>query len=202
MAPQVGYVPGGKNAMNLAQGLAVFLSFYADRESGTEGKKRIPFPGTVQSYNAHYTEIGQQTLGRAHIFASSLPSSGTNGEVFNVGDSPSPAGTSWKEKWVALCDYFGLEGVGPDEEPTQLSVATYMAQHAGEFGEFEAKHGLRPGVVQNCSWEFLEVMLTLAAFDRQYDLSKVQQAGFKEQADIIQNYLGTFELMKQAKIIP
>ena len=188
--------------MNFAQALGLFLSFYADREPGIAGeKKRIPFPGPVTVYNAHYTEIGQKSLGRAHIFASDLVNA-PNGEVYNVGDSPLVAGATWRERWPAVCNYFGLLGVGPDEGGTNsLSVSSYMSRHQGEWEVFERKWGLLPGVIQNSSWEFLDVLLTLTIFDRHYDLSKFAGLGF-EQTDMMKNYEESFGLMRKAKILP
>ncbi|KAH8892855.1 hypothetical protein GQ53DRAFT_793696 [Thozetella sp. PMI_491] len=197
----IGFVPGGKNAMNFAQALGIFLSFYADREPEIDGKKTIPFPGTPESYTARHTEIGQRTLGRAHIFSSTIIDS-QNGEIFNIGDSPLSSGLSWKDKWAAVCGYFSLEGTGPEKGASRLSVTEYMALHKGEVDGFEKKHGLRPGIVQGSSWEFLEVLLALAAFDRYYDLAKFDRAGFHERSDVIQNYVEAFELMKKARIIP
>jgi len=189
--------------MNFAQALGIFLSFYADRERTTAGERaQVQFPGTAASYNARHTEIGQRTLGRAHIFASGLIDE-PSGAVYNVGDSPLTTGATWKEKWSQVCDYFGLRGVGPEKAGAEkLSVSAYMAQHRADWEEFEKKHGLRPGTVEGSSWEFLEVLLSLAAFDRQYDLSKFAETGFREREDIVQNYVDAFELMKAARFIP
>ena len=200
---KIGFVPGGKNAMNLAQALGLFLSFYADRETrgAAAGGNLVQFPGTTASYNARHTEIGQNTLARAHIFASSLVSA-PNGDIYNVGDSPPITGLSWREKWATICGYFGLVGVGPGEGEAALSVSRYMLQHQSEWKGFEDKYGLMPSIIQNTSWEFPEVLLSLAAFDRQYNLSKFAAAGFHEKADIAQNYFEAFRLMEAAKIIP
>ncbi|KAK3374768.1 hypothetical protein B0H63DRAFT_256100 [Podospora didyma] len=215
----VGFVPGGKNAMNLAQALGLFLSFFRDREqqpgdaaaaASTATTTKVPFPGTTASYNARHTEIGQQTLGRAHIFAASqLATSTNNGELYNVGDSPPITGLSWRDKWAPLCAAFGLVGVGPqatdesnDNNQTSFSASQYMMLHQNEWDGFEAKHNLLPGIIRHTSWEFLEVMLSLASFDRQYDLSKFAEAGFQERVDVIQTYKEAFELMRAAKIIP
>jgi hypothetical protein len=184
--------------MNFAQGLGVFLSFYADREE----TKTVAFPGNAASYSAHYTEVGQKTLARAHIFASNL-SETQNGEIFNVGDSPLTTGSNWAEKWPAICDYFGLVGVGPeDDDRDKFSVTNYMQQHKSEWEEYEKKHELKSGIVQSTGFEFLEVLITLGMFDRHYDLSKISHAGFQEREDTLGNYLDTFALMKRAKMIP
>lgn len=45
-----------------------------------------------------------------HVFAGGLLAG--NGEVYNVGDSVSGVGVTWREKWAGICEYFGLVGVG------------------------------------------------------------------------------------------
>ncbi|GFP58591.1 hypothetical protein ACSS6W_005860 [Trichoderma asperelloides] len=197
----IGFVPGGGNAMNYVQALGIFLSFYADRErQSSKPKKTIPYPGPLAAYNGHYTEIGQTTLARAHLFVSNLDGI-ANGEIYNVGDSPVTAGSSWAEKWASICEMFGLEGVAPEETPT-LSVASYMTQHRDEWANFETKYGLTSGIIGRSSWEFMDVLTSLAVFDRHYDLTKITTAGFEERSDVLQNYVEAFDLMRAAKIIP
>ncbi|UKZ68190.1 uncharacterized protein TrAtP1_009225 [Trichoderma atroviride] len=197
----IGFVPGGGNAMNYVQALGIFLSFYADRErQSPEPKKTIAYPGPLTVYNSHYTEIGQTTLARAHIFVSNLDGI-ANGEVFNVGDSPVTAGNNWAEKWVSICAMFGLEGVAPEETPS-LSVLKYMEQHREEWAAFEAKHGLKSGIIGRTSWEFMDVLTSLPVFDRQYDLTKITTAGFERRSNVLQNYQEAFDLMRAAKMIP
>ncbi|KAK0727776.1 hypothetical protein B0T26DRAFT_738348 [Lasiosphaeria miniovina] len=184
----IGFVPGGKNAMNLAQGLGLFL--------------KHSFPRLLASYDARHTEIGQKTLGRAQIFTSHLIGD-SNGEVYNVGDSPLAAGLNWRDKWVAICQSFGLVGLGPEEiRAMGFSSSEYMTQHRSEWEGFGSKHGLIPGVIQHTSWEFIGVMLSMAVFDRQHNLSKFAKAGFQERVDILRNYEEAFDLMRSARIIP
>ncbi|KAL6901088.1 hypothetical protein GGI43DRAFT_433838 [Trichoderma evansii] len=197
----IGFVPGGGNAMNYVQALGLFLSFYADRErQSPESKKTIAYPGPLAVYNSHYTEIGQTTLAKAHIFVSNLDGI-VNGEIYNVGDAPVTAGGTWAEKWASICGMFGLEGVAPDT--SSLSVSRYMAQHREEWANFEAKYGLATGIIERTSWEFMDVLTSLPVFDRQYDLTKITTAGFENRsADVLQNYIEAFDLMRAAKIIP
>ncbi|KAM0262568.1 hypothetical protein ACHAQJ_001613 [Trichoderma viride] len=196
----IGFVPGGVNAMNYVQALGIFLSFYADREGNPSGpKKTVPYPGPLAVYNSRYTEIGQTTLARAHIFVSNLDV--PNGEIYNIGDSPVTTGSNWAEKWASICDLFGLEGVAPEETPS-FSVAAYMAQHRDEWADFEVKHGLVSGIIQKTSWEFMDVLSSLPVFDRHYDLTKATAAGFEKRSDVFKNYTETFDLMRAAKMIP
>lgn len=194
-------MPGGGNAMNYVQALGIFLSFYADRErQSPEPKKTIPYPGPLVVYNSHYTEIGQTTLARAHIFVSNLEGI-TNGEIYNVGDSPVTAGNNWAEKWASICAMFGLEGVAPGDA-SSLSVSNYMEQHREEWATFEAKHGLTSGIIKRTSWEFMDVLTSMPVFDRQYDLTKITTAGFEKRSNVLQNYQEAFDLMRAAKMIP
>ncbi|KAM0511408.1 hypothetical protein ACHAPE_009923 [Trichoderma viride] len=197
----IGFVPGGGNAMNYVQALGLFLSFYADRERQIlEPKKTVPYPGPLAVYNSHYTEIGQTTLARAHIFVSNLDGI-ANGEIYNVGDSPVTAGNNWAEKWVSICAMFGLEGVAPGDTAS-LSVSNYMEQHRKEWAAFETKHGLTSGIIGRTSWEFMDVLTSLPVFDRHYDLTKITSAGFEKRSNVLQNYEEAFDLMRAAKMIP
>ncbi|KAL7920642.1 hypothetical protein ACQKWADRAFT_298062 [Trichoderma austrokoningii] len=197
----IGFVPGGGNAMNYVQALGIFLSFYADYESRfPEPNKQISYPGPLAAYNSHYTEIGQKTLARTHIFISNLDGK-ENGEIYNVGDSPVTAGNNWAEKWISICAMFGLEGVAPGDTAS-LSVSNYMTQHRDEWATFEAKHGLTSGIIERTSWEFMDVLTSMPVFDRQYDLTKITAAGFEKRSNVLQNYEEAFELMRAAKMIP
>ncbi|KAL7943601.1 hypothetical protein V8C42DRAFT_358873 [Trichoderma barbatum] len=197
----IGFVPGGGNAMNYVQALAIFLSFYAHRETDSSGtKKTIPYPGPLAVYKSYYTEVGQTTLARAHIFASNLEDA-SNGEIYNVGDSPVTTGNNWAEKWASICDMFGLKGIAPEETPS-FSVAAYMSQHRDEWVSFETEHGLVPGIIERTSWEFMDVLTSLPVFHRQYDLTKFTAIGFERRLDVLKNYIEAFDLMKAAKMIP
>lgn len=186
--------------MNIAQALGVFLAFYASRS--TKGAQ-IPFPGNVASFVARHTEVGQRTLGRAHIFCADLTlEKQSNGEVYNIGDTDITKGTSWAEKWPALCEYFGLIGVGPEEGGKPLRAGEYMRTHRSEWETWEYEHGLMPRVVESTSWGFMEVILEMASFDRQYDLSKLAVRGFAEKEDVIDTYTDVFNSMRETKMIP
>ncbi|KAL7928073.1 hypothetical protein V8C35DRAFT_333751 [Trichoderma chlorosporum] len=197
----IGFVPGGGTAMNYAQALGIFLSFYAYRETGSSGaKKPVPYPGPLAVYNSYHTEVGQATLARAHIFASDLEEA-PNGEIYNVGDSAVTAGNNWAEKWASICDMFGLEGIAP-MEATSFSVAAYMSQHHDEWVSFETKYGLIQGIIEKTSWGFMDVLTSMPIFNRQYDLTKLAATGFERSTHLLNNYMETFELMRSARIIP
>lgn len=188
--------------MNIAQAIGVFLAFFVSRSG--EGAT-VPFPGNPAAYVARHTEVGQRTLARAHLFCSALTlrSSARSGECYNVGDTDVIRGTSWEEKWPALCEYFGLVGVGPGEcEGNELHAGDYMHSHCGEWEMWETENQLVPGVVASTSWEFMVVIFEMAIFDRQYDLKKLADAGFKQHQDIVEAYMEVFDSMRRARMIP
>jgi hypothetical protein len=181
--------------MNLGQALGLFLAFYASREGRGA---TVQFPGNDAVYNALHTDSTQTTVARMHIYASLHPGD-TSEQIFNVGDTLD--GISWAVKWPALCDWFGLKGVSHDASLTP-SGAEYMRMHQDEWTAWETRHGLKEKVLEAASWDFLKVMLEMAAFDRQYDLGRLKDIGFGERQDIVKSYIAIFEKMRAAKMIP
>lgn len=106
---------------------------------------------------------------------------------------------SWEQMWAELTSYFGLVGAGPDEK---FNIEEYIQAHKSEFLEWIDKNGLKKQAVENTNFGHLTFMMTLAAFDRQYDLSKARGIGFTETQKSAEGYLATFGLMKKANIIP
>lgn len=123
--------------MNIAQALCLFLAFCKE-----PSVVKLPFPGNAASYTARHTDVGQRTLGRAHLHCSNLALNPQtlNGEVYNVGDTDLTKGTSWAEKWPALCRIFNFEGVGPEEGDVKgLRAGEYMRDHRSEWKAFETE---------------------------------------------------------------
>ncbi|KAK7442900.1 hypothetical protein Landi51_09448 [Colletotrichum acutatum] len=73
-----------------------------------------PFPGTQESWRALHTDSFQDLVARFHIYASLYPDK-THERPLNVGDGDS---VSWEMKWRLVCQYFGLDGVGPQDQST------------------------------------------------------------------------------------
>lgn len=126
---QSGFVPSN-NAMNLAQALGLFLSFFAHREG--PGVK-VPYPGPQVAYTALHTDVSQSLLARFHIYASLHPDL-TARQSFNIGDDPS--GVSWMAVWPRICAHFGLVGTGPTERthPKNSSTLTCTCKRIARNG--------------------------------------------------------------------
>jgi hypothetical protein len=184
--------------MNLAQALGLFLSFFASREGPGAS---VPYPGPLSAFTARHTDISQSLLARFHLYASLHPDL-TASQAFNVGDEP--AGVTWAAVWPRITPYFGLVGTGPINDAPQeaFNIDRYMQTHRAEWAAWVAKHGLKEGALEGTDFTFLTVMLGMAVFGREYDLSKAQAIGFTEARDTVDGYLKAFELMKTAMIIP
>ncbi|CAN9435858.1 unnamed protein product [Alternaria alternata] len=154
----IGFVPNN-NAYCLAQTLALYLSLYRSIEG--EGAK-CPFPGTEKSWVNKYNESPQDMVAHFSIHASLNPGK-TASQSFNVGGQED----SWSGKWPIICDYFGLNGTGPEEGSPQPGA--YIDAHKKEWEELEKKHNLKRGSVDSDITHpgFQYFIMTMFDFDRQ-----------------------------------
>ncbi|KAI9799136.1 MAG: hypothetical protein M1833_004176 [Piccolia ochrophora] len=191
---QIGFVPNN-NAMNLAQGLGLFLAMYRSIEGAGSA---VPFPGNPTAYRALHTDTSQDILARFHIHCS-LNSGRTKRKAFNIADG---ATVSWEDIWGGLCQFFGLKGAAPDPSHKKPTGAEWMHGHRPQWAGWVKKHGLKEGAIEGTSWEFMGGMMGAMTFDRQYDLSAAREIGFREQVDTVAGYHLAFARMREAKIIP
>lgn len=186
-----GFVPSN-NAMNMAQALGLFLSFYASCEGPGAS---VAYPGPQAAFTARHTDVSQSLLAHFHIYASLHPDL-TASQAFNVGDESD--GTSWEKLWPSLTSYFGLVGTGPDES---FNIDAYMQEHRKEWPTWVKEHGLKEGALEKTDFGFLTMMMGMAVFGREYDLSKSRGIGFAETRDTVEGYLEAFELMRDRKSV-
>lgn len=190
----VGFVPGS-NAMNMAQGIALYLSIH--RIVHGEGAE-VPFPGSEKGYSATHSDTFQDLLARMEIFAATNPDKCGNGGVFNIADQDEPI--SWSKIWPGLCHYFGLIGTGPKEgsEP----IKPFVEKHMDAWNKICRDQSLDDKAIMAQEWGFVHAMLVQIDFNRQYDLSRARQVGFTESIDTVEGYKISFDRMAAAKIIP
>lgn len=189
----IGFVPT-TNAMNCAQGLGLWLSLA--REVYGAGAK-IPFPGPEKSYHNKHTDTFQDILGRMEIYAALNHDKCGNGGVFNVVDGEV---VTWADKWPGICKDFGLEGTPPG--PESYSVEDFVKQNESTWQKLVQKHGLKEGIMEKFAWQFLNFIMVIFDFDRQYDLQAGRSVGFNEMIDTAKAYTTSFQRMRDAKIIP
>lgn len=190
----VGFVPGS-NAMNMAQGIAIYLSIY---RSVHGENAEVPFPGYEHGYHSTHSDTFQDLLAKMEIFAAVHPDKCGNGGVFNIADQDEPV--TWSSVWPGICRYFGLHGIGPRDNTVPMQK--FVSEHMGTWEALCNAHGLDTAVVQSQNWAHVHFMLVQFDFDRQYDLSRAREVGFLERIDTVQGYKIAFDRMAAAKVIP
>ncbi|KAK4936388.1 hypothetical protein LTR10_022714 [Elasticomyces elasticus] len=192
----IGFAPN-HSAYSLAASLAIYFSLW---EEINGAGSVVPFPGTPKSWRARHNEAGSDMIAKQTIFLSLHPSISGNGAAFNVASSPNHE--TWEEKWPQLCQYFGLRSAPPSEQSKE--VRQYINDNLDQWRQNEETFHLRTDIAQSeVTMPGFEILhLTLADFDRHYDLSKIYNAGFQDKNTIMDTWGTTFDRMRKAKMIP
>ncbi|KAF1846275.1 uncharacterized protein K460DRAFT_339352 [Cucurbitaria berberidis CBS 394.84] len=191
----IGFVPN-QNFYSLGSSLAIYLSLWkAVKGEGSE----CPFPGTQKSWKALSNDSSSDMIARQTIHLS-LSEKTEKGGGYNVADEKTPS--SYEKRWPVLCEYFGLKGTGPVENPPE--VRQFIKENFSTWKELEKKHGLQEGHADHGKVfpGFEYALLVLFDFDRQYDMTKMYSTGFTEERDSATSWGGVFDRMRKAKIIP
>jgi len=192
----IGFVPNF-NAHSLAELLGIYFSLWV-KVKGTGAE--VPFPGNKGAWIAKHNEAGADVTARQTIFLALHPETCGNGEAFNVASTLT--WHTWEQKWADICAYFGLKGIPPNEHSKR--VRDFIGEHVKEWDELEKEHGLKPGVaVSDMRQPGFEIgQLEISDFDRNFDMSKLREAGCEEECDTMGTWKPIFDRMRQAKIIP
>ena len=190
----VGFVPGS-NAMNMAQGIAIYLSLYRSIKGENA---EVPFPGYDHGYYSKHSDTFQDLLSKMEIYAALHPDRCGNGRVFNIADMDEPV--TWSYVWPGICTYFGLKGIPP--QPDTQSMQKFVEEHSAEWNSICSNGGLDPEAVKSQNWGHVHFMLVQFDFDRQYDLTQARQVGFSESIDTVKGYEIAFDRMAAGKVIP
>lgn len=158
-----------------------------------EGAK-VPFPGVESAYTSLYNEASTDIIARFCIWAGFHSERIGAGTVFNIADETRPSRMS--ERWLALAEYFKLEGIGPVDDPSVLRPGEYIKKHQHVL----AKHGIRRNMVFQTA--FLDGYGYYQNFDRQLSLDKTRSTGFLEEIDPISSWFKAFDRLKNAGMIP
>lgn len=193
----VGFAPGS-NAMNMGQGIALYLSIY--REVFGKGAK-VPFPGEKHGYHATHMDTFQDLLSRLEIYVGMNRDKCGNGSVFNAADGQV---VTWATVWPGICEYFGLVGVEPEQEKVndKESMERFVKGHMKEWQDLVEKHGLKKGSVESQNWGHTRFMLVDFDFHREFSMEKAKTVGFDETIDTVLGYKVAFDRMVEAKVIP
>jgi hypothetical protein len=177
--------------MNIALPLGLFFTLWKTVHGAGSS---IPYPGPTVAYERTNTETPMGANARFQIFAS-LQGEKTHAQAYNIG---APTST-YAEKWPLMAAEFGLVGVGPVSEGG-MDIADWVGKHKYVWNGIERQHGLKASILESAGWGFL-VMLFIP-FNRDYDISKSREIGFKEQMDVISAYKEAWGMMVQAKLLP
>lgn len=184
----------GDNAMDCARGLAIYLTLW-ERVHGKGSK--TPFPGTEKSWRCKHTDSAQHMIARFEIHAALNHDRCGNGESFNIADG---AVVTWADKWPGLCKYFGLEGTGPETGTKKPSE--FIAEHRDKWDGVVASEKLKMNAAEKYQAPFLDFVMVMFDFDRQYSLDKVRSVGFEDKIDTVKGYTDAFDRLKAAGIVP
>jgi hypothetical protein len=132
------------------------------------------------------------------IFVSLNPEKCGNGGTFNIADGE----TVTREKiWRGLCVYFGLEGTDPGDGEKK-TIQEFVDDNKSAWAKVVERDGLREGVFESQNWAFVHFMMVQFDFDREYDLSRGREVGFKETIDTVEGYHLAWKRMQKANTIP
>ena len=107
---------------------------------------------------------------------------------------------TWAQVWPVLAAHFGLEGTGPAK--STVPMEEFVKQNRATWSKMAEAHGLREKVVDEQNWGHVHFMMVQFDFDRQYDLSRSREVGFKERIDTSKGYEIAWDRMRAAKILP
>ena len=189
----VGFAPGS-NAMNMSQGMAIYLSLYR-RVHGAGAQ--VPFPGSEHGYHTTHMDTFQDVLSRLEIFTAVHTDTCGDGAVFNAADGPV---ITWADVWPRLCAHWGLENGGP--QPDSLPIADFVKQNRGVWKEMCAQYGLKESLVDEQGWGHLHFMMVQFDFHREFDLANSRKVGFEEKIDTVEGYFTAWRRMREAGLIP
>lgn len=201
--------------MTIAHPIGLYLSLWKSfRDTDI-----VPFPGTKTSYKTWHTDSAQDLLGDFTVYLSMHPGK-TAGRSFNIADND---GVTWESTWPGICDYFGLKGAGPVEDPGLLQGEKWVKEQKPRWARWEKDNKLKEGTIEQSPWEFFTIIvyvqpttILLPSFqanknifrgyyseiDRNLDLSEARKIGWNRTFDAVQSYHDTFDRLRSAKMLP
>ena len=100
------------------------------------------------------------------------------------------------ERWPAIANYFGLEGVGPDGKHVPMKPGAYIEKHQRVLDEWGGQSSRVFGA------EALDGYGYHFDFDRHLKLEKVRSVGFGERVEPNGSWFRAFDRLKAAGMIP
>jgi nucleoside-diphosphate-sugar epimerase len=182
----IGFTVG--TPMNLANLIAVYATLC--KEEGIP----MRFPGSNKAYEVLVNVTGTEVLSKSLEWAAVEVSAEheifnvTNGDVFR-----------WSQLWPRIGEFFGVEVA----EPQTFSLGEYMPGKRNLWADIAKKYNLEPFDLDTLvQWGFGDFIFNVEA-DAFLDVNKARRFGFHEMnGDTLQNFLDTFQLLKNRHVIP
>lgn len=137
--------------MTIAHPIGLYLALWKAFRPG----QAVPFPGTKTSYVTLHTDSSQDVLGDFTVFLS-MQGEKSAGRSFNIADND---GVTWESTWDGICSYFGLNGVGPNDNPHFIQGEKWVIEQRSSWEAFEQDHGLKKGTIEKAPWEFFTIIV-------------------------------------------
>ncbi len=175
------------NPMNLTAVIAVYAAI--SKEQGLP----LRFPGTPEGYSALHQATDARLLARATEWTAVQPN--CHNEIFNVTNGDY---FRWENLWPKFATWFDMP-LGPVQT---IRLTSVMADKAPLWDRMRGKYGLADHAYEQvASWGFGD-----AAFHRHWDavsnVNKLKKFGFPEWCDSEEMFIGLFEEMRAARLIP
>jgi len=195
----IGTVPRG-NFMNIAGGLAIYLSVKAALQPGST----VPFPATDVSYKTTHTDTDHDIMARFEI---DLALKATfnhqlSKKAYNIANGDI---VSWATKWPGICAYFGLQGAPPSTSGQIEDIIKYVADNKTKYlakVSNKAPNAQATLDIADSALFFTSMVCGFGKQNREYDLTNAQKlVGFTETVDTVKSYTDQFDRMKALGLI-
>ncbi|TFK48621.1 hypothetical protein OE88DRAFT_1683886 [Heliocybe sulcata] len=185
----IGTVPRG-NFMNIAAGLAIYLSVKAALQPGTT----VTFPGTEISYKTTHSDTDHDIMARFEIDLA-LKATSNSQKAYNIANGDV---VSWATVWPGICAYFGLEGAPPSPSGQTEDIVKFVKDNKAAY---LAKTSNKAPNAQD-TLDNSDSALVFSSLNREYDLTSAQKlVGFTETIDTVKSYTTQFDKMKALGLI-
>jgi hypothetical protein len=162
-----------------------------------EGAK-VQFPGTPESYNCTFTLVSQDILAKFSAHVATQSGDLKNGEAFNISNDDI---LNWSQLWPQLASQFGLVGIKPEEKSSEQCSTSWPFQDNAKVTDWEEKNGLQSGWAELLS-EMCFFNTMLPAVDRVLSLDRARLIGFSERGDTVQAFQKSWDMFREAKVMP
>ncbi|MCU7616589.1 SDR family oxidoreductase [Chryseobacterium sp. PBS4-4] len=183
----IGYAIG--NAMNMGTTLAVYASICKETD------RKFIWPGSSAQWNGISDVTDARILAKQLVWASTAEEAKntafniTNGDIFR-----------WKWLWYRLADYFGVEGVGFEDEIKPLEKEMQNDQEI--WSKIVQKYDLKEENIERLSSAWHTDLDLGRPLEVMTDMTNSRKAGFTEFQNTEESFFDLFKKLKEEKIIP